>query len=168
VIGVSLGGAAALLGADGPLPADAMVLQGVYPDIRTAIVNRLDRIGSHPLAQLGEPVLSYQSWLRYGIAPDRIAPVEGLRRYRGTVLIIGGAEDRSTRIADSRALYEAAPGSKALWLVEGADHVETSTLWNDDYRARVRCLFDRVLGEPSRHRSAAHPFGTPCATSPSS
>lgn len=168
VIGVSLGGAAALLGAEGPLPADAMVLQAVYPDIRTAIVNRLDRIGSHDLARLGEPMLSYQSWPRYGVRPERIAPLAGLRRYRGTVLIIGGREDLSTRVSDSLALYRAAPGAKALWLVDGADHVETSTLWNAGYRARVRCLFDRALGEPLRHRSPAHPFGTPCATSPSS
>jgi alpha/beta superfamily hydrolase len=41
VIGNSLGVAAALLGSAGPLPADALVLQAVYPDIRRAIRNRL-------------------------------------------------------------------------------------------------------------------------------
>jgi uncharacterized protein len=44
-IGVSLGGAAALLGAD-PLPVDALVLEAVYPDIEAATANRLSiRLG---------------------------------------------------------------------------------------------------------------------------
>ncbi|HMT45362.1 MAG TPA: alpha/beta fold hydrolase, partial [Chakrabartia sp.] len=72
VIGISLGGAAALLGDEGPLPADALVLQAVYPDIRAAIRNRLaERLGG-VLATLGEPLLSYQSWLRQGVGPDRL------------------------------------------------------------------------------------------------
>ena len=41
LIGTSLGGAAALLGDDGPLPVQAMVLQAVYPDLRDAIFNRI-------------------------------------------------------------------------------------------------------------------------------
>jgi pimeloyl-ACP methyl ester carboxylesterase len=90
VIGVSLGGAAALLEREGPLPVQAMVLHAVYPDIRTAIANRIARFAPRPLARLAEPLLSDQSYLRYGVAPERIAPIEGLRRYRGPVLIIGG------------------------------------------------------------------------------
>ena len=110
VIGVSLGGAAALLGDEGPLPVEAMVLHAVYPDLRTAIVNRLARVGTRPLAHLGEPLLSYQSWLRYGVGPDRIAPIDGIGRYRGRVLIVAGTADRDTRVVDSQALYAAAPG----------------------------------------------------------
>jgi pimeloyl-ACP methyl ester carboxylesterase len=167
VIGVSLGGAAALLGDEGPLAADTLVLHAVYPDLRRAIRNRLERSGSPVAASLAEPLLSYQSWLRYGVAPDRISPLEGIRRFRGAVLVIGGTRDRDTRVEDSRALYEAAPGPKALWLVEGANHVETSNLWTDEYRARLRCLFARTLGEP-RHSGTLRPFGPPCAISRSS
>lgn len=168
VIGISLGGAAALLGKDGPLPAEAMVLQAVYPDLRKAIHNRLERSGSSMLASLCEPFLSYQSYGRYGVAPGRIAPIEGIRRYRGALLVVGGTQDDATRIEDSRALYAAAPGPKSLWLVEGADHVETSKLFSSAYQARVRCLFDRTLGEPRRHSPGRQPFDQPCAISPSS
>lgn len=148
VIGVSLGGAAALLGKDGPLPAEAMVLHAVYPDLRKAIANRIARVAGSPLSVVGEPLLSYQSWPRYGIAPERIAPVAGLRRYRGRVLIVAGSEDLSTTLEDSRRLYAAAPGPKALMVADGADHAETSKLWTAEYRARVRSLFARALGEP--------------------
>jgi dipeptidyl aminopeptidase/acylaminoacyl peptidase len=165
IIGVSLGGAAALIGDGGtPLPAEAMVLHAVYPDIRTAIRNRLERSGSTLLARAAEPLLSEQARLRYGVAPERISPLEGLRHYRGTALIIGGGADDATRPADSRALYAAAAGPKMLWLVGGLDHVETSNLWSDEYRTRVRALFARVLGEPvvsppsERHHARAGPF----------
>lgn len=55
VVGISLGGAAALLGRDGPLPADALVLQAVYPDIRRAIRNRIATITGRWIATLLEP-----------------------------------------------------------------------------------------------------------------
>lgn len=148
VIGVSLGGAAALIGPKGPLEVDALVLHAVYPDIRTAILNRLGRIGVPALAALGEPLLSYQAYLRYGVSPDLLSPVDGLRRFRGATLIIGGTQDRETSIADSRSLYASAKGPKMLWLVEGADHVEVSKLRSEVYRARLRRFFAATLGEP--------------------
>ncbi len=148
VIGISLGGAAALLGDAGPLPVQAMVLQGVYPDLRTAIANRIGRIAGWPVAWLGEPLLSYQSLPRYGVGPARIAPREAIRDYRGALLIIGGTADRSTTVADTRALHAAAPGAAGLWLVDGADHVAISGLWSDDYRRRVGAFLVQTLGRP--------------------
>jgi len=148
VIGISLGGAAALLGDDGPLPVEAMVLQAVYPDLRTAIANRISRVAGWPIAMLGEPLLSYQSLPRYGVGPARIAPREAIRSYRGALLVIGGTEDRSTTVADTRALHGAAPGTPALWLVDGADHVAISGLWSEDYRRRVGAFLHRALGPP--------------------
>ena len=58
LIGASLGGAAALLGDDGPLPVQAMVLQAVYPDLRDAVFNRIAQRTGNALAWLGEPLLS--------------------------------------------------------------------------------------------------------------
>lgn len=150
LIGISLGGAAALLGDDGPLPVQAMVLHAVYPDLRTAIVNRIARFTGRPLAHLGEPLLSYQSWPRLGVLPSRIAPIDGLHRFHGPVLIVAGTADPDTTPADSRAMYAAAPGAKQLWLADGADHIATSILWTDAYRRRVRAFFARSLGEPAQ------------------
>jgi len=150
LIGISLGGAAALLGDDGPLPVQAMVLHAVYPDLRTAIVNRIARVAGRPLAYLGEPLLSFQSWPRLGVAPSRLAPIEGLRRFRGPVLIVAGTADRDTTLADSRAMYAAPPGPKGLLLIPGADHVATSIVWTEAYRRRVRAFFAGSLGEPAQ------------------
>jgi len=148
LIGTSLGGAAALLGDDGPLPVQAMVLQAVYPDLRRAITNRMTRVVGYPLARIGEPILSYQSWPRYHVSPSRIAPIDGLRRFRGPVLIIGGTADTNTTIADTRTLYDAAPGPKSLWLLDGVGHAATGSIFTDEYRRRVKALFASNLGPP--------------------
>lgn len=148
VIGTSLGGAAALLGASGPLPADALVLQAVYPDIRRAIRNRIaDRLTTAP-AYLLEPLLSSQSKPRFGAMPGDLSPLEALRRYRGPVFVIGGQEDRYTPPAETRALFEAAPGAKNLWLVPGRDHGSMGALVDKAYRDRVHGFLEATIGSP--------------------
>lgn len=146
IIGVSLGGAAAALAQNEGGQADALILQAVYPDIRTAIVNRLaSRLGRVP-AMLAEPLLSYQSWLRYGVRPGRISPVDAIGRYPGSVLVIGGTDDHQTPVQDTRALYAAAAGPKLLWLVPAADHGATCELWNAEYRERVGAFLKKTIG----------------------
>ena len=92
VIGVSLGGAAALLGDEGPLPADAMILQAVYPDIRRAVRNRIAAAAGTAPAYVLEPLLSLQSRPRFGVWPSRLSPLDALGGYRGPV-----ARDRRRR-----------------------------------------------------------------------
>jgi fermentation-respiration switch protein FrsA (DUF1100 family) len=87
--------------------------------------------------------------MRYGVPPGRLAPIEAIRHYRGPVLIVGGGADLSTPPAETRALYDAAPGPKSLWLLDGVGHAETGSVWTDEYRRRVRALFVRALGEPA-------------------
>jgi pimeloyl-ACP methyl ester carboxylesterase len=157
VIGASLGGAAALLGDDGPLPVQAMVLQAVYPDLRDAIFNRIAQRTGSALAMMGEPLLSYQSWVRYGVSPGRLAPIEAIRHYRGPLLVIGGTIDLNTPPDETRALYDAAPGPKALWLLEGVDHAGACSVWSDGYRRRVRAFLARSLGEAASTTPGAKP-----------
>jgi fermentation-respiration switch protein FrsA (DUF1100 family) len=148
VLGVSLGGAAALLGARGPLPADAMILQAVYPDIRHAISNRIASFTTAAPALLLEPLLSYQSLPRLGVSPGRLAPIAALRTYRGPVLVIGGTADLYTPPGETKAMFEAASGPKFLWLARGMDHARTSDLKTPAYRRRVLDFLRSEIGEP--------------------
>jgi pimeloyl-ACP methyl ester carboxylesterase len=148
VIGNSLGGAAALLGPAGPLRADALVLQAVYPDIRRAIRNRIaDRLGAAP-ARLLEPLLSFQSKPRFGAWPGDLSPVEALRRYPGPVFVLGGEEDSYTPPQETRALFAAARGRKALWLVPGRDHAAMGRLSDAPYRERLGRFLGATVGRP--------------------
>jgi len=99
IIGTSLGGAAALL-APGGLHVDAMVLEGVYPDIGAATANRISavlgmRLGalvSKPLARLLEllmaPIL--------GVAPADLRPIDRMAGIGAPVLVLGGMSDNRT------------------------------------------------------------------------
>lgn len=147
VIGVSLGGAAALLVDRGPVPADAMVLQAVYPDIRHAVGNRIASMAGLA-GWLIEPLLSFQSLPRWGVWPGRISPLHAIVRYRGPVFVIGGAADRYTPPAETRALCAAAPGPRALWLIDGLSHGQVSAVSTPDYARRVGNFFARWLGRP--------------------
>lgn len=148
-VGVSLGGASCLLGDDGPLGADALVLQAVYPDIRRAIRNRLAALLPAVLADLFEPLLSFQSLPRFGFWPDRLSPVTAIRTYRGPVLVIGGEADNLTPRAETQSIFDAAPGPKDLWFAEGADHMQASSLSSDAYRQRLLAFLHRWIGIPS-------------------
>lgn len=145
VVGGSLGGAASLIGEQGPLPADAMVLVAVYPAIRDAVRNRLGsrlgRLAGHAL----EPLLSYQSWLRQGVSPDLFSPLEAVRRVSQPVLVIGGAEDVYTPPDETRMLHAAAAGPKELWIVPGMDHNAIMAVEQDAILARIKGFFDAAL-----------------------
>lgn len=145
-VGISLGGAAALLGENGPLPAQALVLQAVYPDIRHAIRNRLVATGR--LAPFGwiEPLLSFQSRPRFGVWPSALAPIARVPAVHCPVLVIGGGEDRYTPPAETRALYGAVRAPRRLWWAVGADHAAVSHDDSPAYRATLLTFLRHTIG----------------------
>jgi len=150
VIGISLGGAAALLGREGPLPADALVLQAVYPDIRHAIRNRIASIVGTVPASVLEPLLSFQSRPRFGAWPAQMAPIAALPRYHGPVLVIGGTADRFTPPVETRAMFDAATGPRELWWARDDDHAATSDRRDPAYRSTVLRFLTAYLGAPPK------------------
>src|SRR5207245_7017049 len=105
-LGVSQGGAAALLGRS-PLPVQALILEAVYPTLRGAVVDRIAiRLGG-PLARLLAPLLLLQVQPRLGVSPDAVAPIDGIRRVRAPLLLIAGEQDRHTPVEESRRMFDA-------------------------------------------------------------
>lgn len=145
VIGQSLGGAAALLG-DGPLAADAFVLESVYPTIEDAVANRLAmRFGA--AGRMAAPLLYLQIPLRAGVGSAQLRPLDAVRKLRVPLLVAGGMLDRQTPPAETRRLFEAAPGPKTLWLVDGAAHQDLHAYHPVQYRARLAAFINENLGE---------------------
>lgn len=121
VIGVSLGGAAALLGS--PLEIDALVLEAVYTTIDVAVHNRVaDLLG--PLAPVPTSLLLMQLQPRLGIATSELRPIDHIARVDCPVFVLSGTNDRHTTVADDDALLAAAVEPKQLWMVDGAAHVD--------------------------------------------
>jgi fermentation-respiration switch protein FrsA (DUF1100 family) len=142
-LGVSQGGAAALLGRD-PLNVDALILEAVYPTLREAIRNRLAiRIG--PLAAIATPLLVAQIPLRLGVDVESNTPIAGISRVSAPLLVIAGADDRHTLLAESRRLFDAAPGEKEIWVLPGARHVDFHAREPAEYERRVLAFLARIL-----------------------
>ena len=141
-IGQSLGGAAALLG-DGPVAADGIVLESVYPTIEDAVANRLGmRFGA--VGRALAPLLYLQVPLRTGVGRSDLRPVDAVRKLRVPVLVAGGTRDLQTPQEETRRLFDAAPGDKTLWLVEGAAHQDLHAFGPAEYRARLLRFIDAL------------------------
>ena len=144
-IGLSQGGAAALLGRS-PLPVSALVLEAVYPTLHDVTANRLEiRLGHR--GRMLAPLLLWPMRWRIGVPPEQIAPIRGARHIEAPLLLIAGERDRLTTLEESRALFAAAPGPKELWVVPDAEHQDFQRLRPAEYR-------ERVLGFLARHLHA--------------
>ena len=135
-IGISLGGAAALLGPK-PLDVDALVLEAVYPDIDAALANRL-RAGLVPaVGALFTPllVLAFKLLLPpiLGARASELRPIDRIGAVVAPLLIVSGTADRLTTLAETQALFERAPEPKRLWTVDGAGHVDLERFSPDRY-----------------------------------
>jgi uncharacterized protein len=148
VIGVSLGGASALL-APVPLAIEALVLEGVYPDIDAATANRINvalgpRLGPLVSKLLGH-VLAWVTSPMLGITPAELRPIDYMAGIRAPVLMLTGEIDTYTTVAETRAMFARAPEPKSLWIVDGAGHVDIHDHAPEQYRTRVLDFLSRHL-----------------------
>lgn len=150
-LGVSLGGAALLLGPgwSAASAADAVVLESVYPTIDEAVADRLRiRLGAlgPPLA----PLLTWQLVPRFGVSPAALRPIDRIGAIGAPLLMLAGREDRHTPLVESRRLFARARAPKELWVVPGAAHEDLYAVAGAEYERRVLGFFDRYLRRSGR------------------
>ena len=135
-IGVSLGAASLVLARPDPAPA-AVVLESMYPTIEEAVADRLALHVGAPAGVLA-PVLLWQMPWRLGVTTAQLHPIDALAALRSPLLIVAGAVDRHTTLAETERLYAAASApDKSLWVVPGAAHVDLHAFARDGYERRV-------------------------------
>jgi uncharacterized protein len=143
IIGISLGGAAALLG-DSPIDTDALILESVYSDIERAIENRL-------LIHLGKPgkslapLLCWQIESSLSIPKASLSPLTAIKNLNTPLLMIAGTADRHTTAEETRSLFEAAKAPKQLWLINGAAHENLHLYLKQEYEQRVLSFLGKYL-----------------------
>jgi uncharacterized protein len=141
-IGHSMGGAAALLG-QGPIDVDALVLESVYPTIEEAVEDRLEkRLGT--LGKIMAPLLYQQIPIRTGISLTELRPISHLAQLGIPVFIMGGTLDQHTKLAETKRMFNAAPGRKQLWLVEGAAHEDLYKFSPDLYKEKLLAFIKTI------------------------
>ena len=150
VIGVSLGGASALLAS--PLGIDALVLESVYPNIHDAIHNRVAaKLG--PFSSIPASLLLIQLQPRLGVSPLELRPIDHIPDIGCPVCIASGTADLHTTESETRAMFSAAPEPKQLWLVDGAAHVDLLREDALQYRQQIIGFLDSHLRGHSRSAS---------------
>jgi fermentation-respiration switch protein FrsA (DUF1100 family) len=138
VIGVSMGGAAALLGS-GPLPASAFVLESVYPTIRDATRDRLG-VWFGPVGGLGRsltPAFIAVVGKSAGVTEAELRPIDRIDEVRAPLLMLNGTKDRYTPLSEAESLFVRAPEPKALWAVAGGTHGDLHAFAAVEYERRV-------------------------------
>jgi uncharacterized protein len=146
VIGVSMGGAAALLG-PGPIDANAFVLESVYPTIRQATSDRLSTWFG-PFGGLGRtlaPAVIHLVGKNIGVTESELQPIESISRLHAPLLLLAGTADPYTPIAEAESLYAHAPSPKSYWAVPGAGHEDLHAFDPDEYERRVGGFLEREL-----------------------
>ena len=135
VIGISLGGASALLGTVSQ-KAKVMILESVYPTINEAIKNRLEiYIGS--FAKIFSPLLTLQLKPRLGISKDDLRSIDKIENVSGAIMIIAGSLDQHTTLSESQYLFSRAKEPKELWVIDGLGHVNFAKALPEEYQERV-------------------------------
>lgn len=143
VIGISLGGAAALLGKVAEKSA-AIILEGVYPTIDEAITNRLTmRFGA--IGKYMVPFLMLQIKPRLGFSPQELRPIDEITNVKGAVFVVNGTIDKHTTIEESKRLFENAHEPKDFWAVKGAGHIDICRFKTTEYKKKSLSFFDKYL-----------------------
>jgi len=145
-VGVSQGGAAALLGPS-PLLVSALVLEAVYSTLAEAVANRLEIRLGEPGRWLA-PLLLWQLVPRLGVSAEALAPIHEIRHIEAPLLLVAGEADRRAKLDQSLALYDAAPPPKELWIVPGAAHQDLHGFAPRAYERRILDFLDRALRPP--------------------
>jgi len=147
VMGFSLGGAVAITTAAQRTEITAVVADGAFVELRSALVRGAKERGlpSWLLRSLGSLIL----WLagkRVGADLEESEPLRWVGDMAPrALLIIHGEDDPYVSVEDARCLYERAGEPKELWIAQGAGHRRVDEVYPDEYRDRVVDFFDRYL-----------------------
>jgi len=114
VVGVSMGGAAAVL-ATPRLDVDALVIEMVYPSIDEAVNNRLTmRLGRW--SRVLTPLLELELRTRLGISANDLRPIDHVGSLTTPKLFIAGSKDIHTTLEESQRLYDTASDQRSFGL----------------------------------------------------
>jgi uncharacterized protein len=141
-LGISMGGAAALIGS--PIDADAVIVESVGPDFAGAVSNRL-ALAMGPTGRLLTPFALGAMRIAAGIDASELRPIDGIARLHKPIFVMTGAEDQKTTVAEARELFAAANPPKRYWETPGAQHWDLSFVGGQAYRERLLDFLDSTL-----------------------
>ena len=150
VLGVSMGGAIALLAAAKEPQLQATVADTAFADLSDLIVAEATKRTNLPewLVPILMPGMIQTTKLAYGIDIKQIAPVEAIEQLPYPILLIHGDADERIMLSHSHRLAEASPHPDTkLWIVPAAEHARTFKSSPDEYTERVVSYFEERFSQ---------------------
>jgi uncharacterized protein len=146
-IGTSLGGASILKAESDGVEMDAIIIESVFSDIRTAAKNRLEmRIGK--IGVFLEPLLTAQIPIWLGVSRDELSPVQWARTCHAPILFLSGDSDLRAKPRESQAIYSQVPAlRKRIIIVPGARHVDLYAFNKIQYERDVMAFLMEIQAD---------------------
>jgi uncharacterized protein len=131
-------------------------LESVFPDLRSALINRLRIYLGPAMGRALAPILApmFRLLLRavLGVRAARLRPIDHIASVTAPVLIASGTRNRSTTIEEARTLFQHAVEPKQFWPVDGAGHINLERYNPAAYWRVVLPFITRyVQAVPDRH-----------------
>jgi len=137
IYGISMGGAVALMTAARDERLGAVAVDSPYTNLEETLGRHLRLMYPLPRVPFLWFVLATYR-IRFGVWPRRLSPRACAAQVSPrALLLIHGAQDVRMPLAGSRQMFDLAGEPKALWVVEGAGHLEGFSM---DPRAYLQCV----------------------------
>jgi fermentation-respiration switch protein FrsA (DUF1100 family) len=145
VQGIGLGAVAGILAMAADPRIKAIVAEGAFTDLDGAISRNFQSyIGLPPVPFA--PITVYIVERRLGARASDVRPIDAIKMVgRRPVFIIDARDDPANPPESGRRLYEAAPGPKDLWVIEGGGHAGGFDEQPDEYARRVLQFYTTYL-----------------------
>lgn len=145
VLGVSQGGAVAILTAAVNHEIKAVAVESAFKSLKSAI----DQAFEHFIGLPAFPFARLTVWIaerRTNINTSEIIPEQEVRAIAPRpVLIMHGEQDTVISPKDSKAIYAAAREPKELWLIPEASHADGAIDANKEYEYQIATFFKAYL-----------------------
>lgn len=138
--GFSVSASTVVLEAAGDARVRGVVAEALWPSFEDELRHSL---GKQAVMTFAAGALGAR---RGGIRPERIRPIDVIARIAPRpLLLIAGAEDGTTPVADIERAFAAAKEPKELWVVPGARHGEVEHVDPAGFERRILAFFDAAL-----------------------
>ncbi len=145
LLGISQGGASAILAAAGSDDVRAVAVEASFRSVDSAVGQSFTHFIGLPAFPFA-PITVWLAERRTGIDAGDIVPERAVAALAPTpLLVMHGLDDETISPSDGEAIFAAAGQPKALWLIPAAEHGEGATAAADEYRRRIVAFFDGNL-----------------------
>jgi uncharacterized protein len=145
ILGISMGGASAILAAANDKRIRAVVDDSAFSDGPRVIATAFEHFVHLPAFPFAPITVAIADW-RAGIDITRVRPVDVIAEISPRpLLIIHDQGDPVVLAGNSLRNFSAAGEPKQLWLVPGSGHADAQIIAKSQYQSRVTSFFEAAL-----------------------